>query len=277
MKTIKYITVFLAFLAMHGVLAQEGSIDLFSVPLSEPSKPGKLMVDQLTGSISVEAYEGKEVVVKATLSSSEGCCGGKNKQKDATKSKGMKRIGNSSLNISAEEKNNVVQIVNEQWNRATNLEIKVPQNFSLKLSTVNEGDIWVKGVKGDMEVSNVNGAITLESVSGSASTDTVNGDIDITFEKITSNANMAFSSLNGDLNISFPSSLKADVKAKSEMGEIYTDFDLVVSSNKPEVSENSSSGTYKVKLEQWVRGKINGGGPEMLFKTFNGNVYIKSN
>ena len=89
-------------------------------------------------------------------------------------------------------------------------------------------------------------------------------------------ANMAFSSLNGDLDITFPNTLKADVKAKSDMGEIYTDFDMQVSANKPEVNKNDSSGTYKVKIEQWVRGKINGGGPEMLFKTFNGDILIKS-
>nr|WP_297912237.1 DUF4097 family beta strand repeat-containing protein [uncultured Allomuricauda sp.] len=280
MKKIKYILVMFLFLMMNGIKAQEASIDLFSVPLSEPSKPGKLIVEQLAGSINVEGYEGNEVLIKASFGSKGECCGGKDKHKDKSelqkKAKGMKRIQNSSLNISAEEKNNVVQIINEQWNRATNLEIKVPKNFSLKLGTVNEGDIWVKGVRGDMEVSNVNGAITLESVDGSASTDTVNGDIDISFNTITSGANMAFSSLNGDLNISFPSSLKADVKAKSEMGEIYTDFDLVVASNKPEIKKNTSSGTYKVKLEQWVRGKINGGGPEMLFKTFNGDILIKS-
>ncbi len=282
MKKITYITVMIAFMALNGVFAQEESIDLFSVPLSEPSKPGKLIVEQLSGSIFVEAYEGKEVVIKASFGSVEGCCDGKHKHKHKDKgdkedkSAGMKQIQNSSFAISAEEKNNVVQVVNEQWNRATNLEIKVPKNFSLKLGTVNQGDIWVKGVNGDMEVSNVNGAITLESVSGSASTDTVNGDIDITFSSITSNANMAFSSLNGDLDITFPKSLKANVKAKSDMGEIYTDFEMAVSANKPEVNQNSSSGTYKVKLEQWVRGKINGGGPEMLFKTFNGNVYIKS-
>ena len=271
MEKIKYTIALIAFFAINGLLAQEKSIDLFSVPLSEPSRPGKLIVKQLSGSIYVEAYSGKEVVIKASVKEESN-----HKNQNKAAANGMKRIANSSLNISAEEKNNVVEVVNEQWNRATNLEIKVPQNFSLQLGTVNDGDIWVKGVNGDMEISNVNGSITLESVSGSASTDTVNGDIDVTFDKITSDANMAFSSLNGNLNISFPSSLKADVKAKSDMGEIYTDFDLAISENKPEVSQNSKSGTYKVKLEQWVRGTINGGGPEMLFKTFNGNVYIKS-
>ncbi|MEO0902643.1 MAG: DUF4097 family beta strand repeat-containing protein, partial [Bacteroidota bacterium] len=181
------------------------------------------------------------------------------------------------LSIEAEEKNNEVRVINEQWKRITNLDIKVPKNFSLKLSTVNDGNIFVKGVNGEMEISNVNGEITLEEVSGSASTDTVNGDIKVDFESITKDSNMAFSSLNGDVEIIFPNSLRADVKAKSDMGEVYTDFDMTVSANQPEVNQNRSSGTYKVKIEQWIRGKINGGGPEMLFKTFNGDVYIKSN
>ncbi len=279
MKKATYIITVIMALMVNALSGQEESVDLFSVPLSEPSKPGKLIVDQLAGSISVEAYQGNEVVIKASFGS-KGCCDGKHKHKNKDgkedKAAGMKRINNSSLAISAEEKNNVVQVINENWNRVTNLEIKVPKNFSLKLGTVNQGDILVKGVNGDMEISNVNGAITLESVSGSASTDTVNGDIEVNFTNIKSNANMAFSSLNGDLNITFPKSLKADVKAKSDMGEIYTDFDMAIASNEPEVHKSDSSGTYKVKLEQWVRGEINGGGPEMLFKTFNGNVYIKS-
>ncbi|PRX57664.1 DUF4097 family beta strand repeat-containing protein [Flagellimonas meridianipacifica] len=271
MKKIKYITMLFAFLAINGLIAQEDSIDLFSVPLSNPNNPGKLVVDQIAGSIKVEAYEGKEVVIKASFGSK------KQHYKDDSKEKpGMKRISSTSLNIGAEEKDNVVRVINEQWNRITNLEIKVPRNFSLKLSTVNDGNIFVTGVNGEMEISNVNGEITLEGVSGSASTDTVNGDIKVNFKSITTDANMAFSSLNGDVDITFPSSLKADVKAKSDMGEIYTDFDMAVSANQPEVSDNRSSGTYKVKIEQWVRGKINGGGPEMLFKTFNGDVYIKS-
>lgn len=250
--------------------AQEKSINLFSVPLSNPSSPGKLVIDQISGSINVAAYEGKEVVVKASFGSE------KHHHKEKNNREGMKRIEGSSLNIGAEEKNNVVHIINEQWNKITNLDVKVPKNFSLKLSTVNDGNISVKGVDGEMEISNVNGEITLESVSGSASTDTVNGDIKVEFNSIDSDANMAFSSLNGDVEITFPNSLKADVKAKSDMGEIFTDFDMQVIVNKPEVNKNSSSGTYKVKLEQWVRGKINGGGPEMLFKTFNGDILIKS-
>ncbi|WP_165769961.1 DUF4097 family beta strand repeat-containing protein [Flagellimonas pacifica] len=270
MKSLKLGIVLIVSILTGNLTAQETNIDLFSIPLSDSSVPGKLIISQLSGSIDVVAYDGKEVVIKASFENRKEHYGKDHKRN------GMKKIKNSSLDISAEEKNNVVRVINEQWNRATNLQVNVPKNFSLKLATVNDGDIYVKGVSGEMEISNVNGEITLESVSGSASTDTVNGDIKVDFNSIANDANMAFSSLNGDLDITFPSTLKADVKAKTDMGEIYTDFDMQISSNQPEVNKNSSSGTYKVKIEQWVRGKINGGGPEMLFKTFNGDILIKS-
>ncbi|MCL6274823.1 DUF4097 family beta strand repeat-containing protein [Muricauda sp. 2012CJ35-5] len=261
------LTIALYCMAIISSTAQE--TDLFTVPLSDPGAPGKLIVEQVSGSITVQGYSGSEVTVQASFDD------GKSRHKEKTKN-GMRKIGNSSLSISAEEKNNVVTIDNDQVNKTTNLIVKVPRNFALHLSTINHGNIEVSNVNGEMEISNVNGAITLDNISGSATTDTVNGDIKVTFESITSDAPMGFSSLNGDLDITFPSSLKANVKAKTDMGDILTDFDMVVMENVPEVNKNSESGTYKVQLEQWVRGKINGGGPEMLFKTFNGDIMIKS-
>ncbi|MEM9647544.1 MAG: DUF4097 family beta strand repeat-containing protein [Bacteroidota bacterium] len=270
MKKLNILGIVMAFLFAHGLMGQEKSMDLFTIPLSNPGSPGKLVIEQVTGSIHVEAYEGAEVVVKASFGNGRG----HHRTKGGTS--GLKRIQNSSMDISAQEKNNVVLVDNDQVNKVTDLEVKVPKNFSLKLGTINEGEISVKGINGEMEITNVNGGITMEAVSGSATTDTVNGDIKVDFITIDQNANMAFSSLNGDLDITFPSSLKADVKAKTDMGDIFTDFDMQVGSNQPEIKKNNSGGTYKVQLEQWVRGKINGGGPEMLFKTFNGNILIKS-
>ncbi len=267
MKSInKYIAV-LAVMAVGIAQAQTKEIDLFSIPLSSPGKVGMLEVEQLSGSIKVVAYAGDEVIVKVTVADVE----------DKGKSKyGMKRIGGAGLNISAEEDDNVVTINNEAWNRKTDFDIKVPKNFSLKLETVNDGDIYVEGVNGEMEISNVNGHITLKDVSGSATTDTTNGEVKVNFNSVHSGADMAFSSFNGNVEVIFPSSLKANVKAKSEMGDIYSDFDMTISDREPEMEKGETSKGYKVKIEQWVRFNINGGVPEMLFKTYNGDILIKS-
>jgi hypothetical protein len=34
-------------------------------------------------------------------------------------------------------------------------------------------------------------------------------------------------------------------------------------------------GKYRVKVDKTTVGTINGGGPDMEFKTFNGNIYIR--
>ncbi|GMN11625.1 DUF4097 family beta strand repeat-containing protein [Croceitalea sp. MTPC9] len=269
MKNLKLIAIVVGFLAVCISSAQEKKIDLFTIPLSNPNSPGVLSVDQISGSINVVAYSGKEVIVKATVHENDKDC-------DDCGKKGMKKISGSSLNISAEENDNVVRIHNELWNNKTDFDIKVPVNFSLKLETVNNGDIYVEGVNGEMEISNVNGEITLKDISGSASANTTNGELKVNFNSIANGADMAFSSFNGNVEVTFPSSLKANVKAKSDMGDVYTDFDMNISENKPDVDRSSNRGSYKVKVEQWVKGKINGGGPEMLFKTFNGDIIIKS-
>lgn len=267
MKNIKSLIAIIILSVFIGS-AQDTTVELFSVPLSNPGSAGKLIVEQISGSVVVTSYNGNEVVVKASFGDEE--------NKKVKERVGLKKISNSSMNISAEEKNNVVQIINEQFNRETNFEIKVPANFSLKLSTVNNGDINVEGITGEMDITNVNGSIMLQNISGSASADTTNGDINVTFNSVTKGANMAFSSFNGEVDVTFPKSLKANIKAKSDMGEIFTDFDMEVITQKPTMNTDKSSGTYKVKIEQWVNGKINGGGPEMLFKTFNSDIIIRA-
>ena len=52
--------------------------------------------------------------------------------------------------------------------------IWVPQKFSLKLSTVNNGDITVDNATGELEITNVNGAIKLSQVAGSKAANTLN-------------------------------------------------------------------------------------------------------
>jgi DUF4097 and DUF4098 domain-containing protein YvlB len=89
---------------------------------------------------------------------------------------------------------------------------------------------------------------------------------------------MAFSSLNGDIDVTLPADLKATVSFSSDRGDVFSDFDVVMSaqSMKPVVKErDGEGGRYSVKMDKNVRGKINGGGPEIQFKNFNGAIYIR--
>ena len=87
---------------------------------------------------------------------------------------------------------------------------------------------------------------------------------------------MSFTSFNGNVDVTFPPDTKASAKMMSGMGEIYTDFDMAMKSSPVKEEKNKEGGVYKVSIEKWMLGDINGGGPEMTFKNFNGDIFIRS-
>jgi len=40
-------------------------------------------------------------------------------------------------------------------------------------------------------------------------------------------------------------------------------------------NKDSKSGAFKVSIDEWKRGEINGGGSEFTLKTNNGDIYIR--
>ncbi|MEJ0032305.1 MAG: hypothetical protein WDO15_18930 [Bacteroidota bacterium] len=55
---------------------------------------------------------------------------------------------------------------------------------------------------------------------------TYNGEIKVTFDKIAENTPMSYVTYNGDIDISFPATLKASLKMKTQQGEVLTGFDV---------------------------------------------------
>src|SRR5712671_3365697 len=52
---------------LTGALAQDIPADRVSVPLRDPSRPGLVKVNLMTGGIVVKGYDGKEIVIEARL------------------------------------------------------------------------------------------------------------------------------------------------------------------------------------------------------------------
>jgi hypothetical protein len=192
------------------------------------------------------------------------------------KAKGMKKIPNVGLGLSVEESQNVVRIESESWRRSIDLKIKVPANTSLKLATVNDGDIAISGVSGDLELSNTNGSITVHAAAGTVVANTVNGEVNVTFAQFNATKSMAFSTLNGDIDVTLPPAINADVRMSSDNGEIYSDFELKLQPRPSQVKEErGGAGKFKVTIGKEVYGTIGSGGADLLFKTFNGDIYIR--
>ena len=143
---------------------------------------------------------------------------------------------------------------------------------------MNDGDIVVTGIDGEIDVDDVNGAVTLNNVSGSAVAHALNEHVHATFTHVNPQKPMAFSSLNGDIDVTFPADVKANVSIRSDRGDVFSDFDvqLQASAPKQEVEDGrGKGGKYRVKIDKTVHGTINGGGPEYQFTNFQGQIYIR--
>lgn len=268
MKKVKRSLLTLLFIAFSvGSFAQqEGKLE---IPLTDPEKRGVLKVDIKSGSIDVKGYDGKNVVVnyrsrERLLSKSA-----------KSDSEGLKRIPGSTIDLEGTEHENTVIVNSSSWNKGVDLSIEVPKEFDVKVETYNNGNIFVDNIAGEVVAKNYNGRITLENISGLALANTYNGDIKISYNEVTPDTPMAYNTYNGKVDLTFPQDVKANFKMKSSRGEIFSAFDMQVEPTKPVTRSDSKSGVYKVKVNEWIQGKINGGGPEVTIKTYNGNIYIR--
>ena len=241
-----------------------------TVPISDPSRPVTLRAHLVSGSITVKGGDVKEVIVEARARGDEAHSGGR--------AEGMKRIPMTSTGLNIEAENNNVRVSTDSYQRTIDLTITVPTHTSVSLHSVNDGNIVVSGVDGDLDINNVNGEVDLKNIGGSVVAHALNGHVVATFNRVDPTKPMAFSSLNGDIDVTFPADLKANVSLRTDNGEVYSDFDVKVVPTAPQqtVEDNrGKGGKYRVKIDKNVRGTINGGGQEIQFKNFNGNIYIR--
>jgi len=269
MRYIKLIIVLcLPLLMATTITAQD--FEEVTIPLTNPNESGSLEIHIKKGPIKVTGVPRKDVLIKYTSI-------GKSKQKKKEKSKnGLRRIPGRNLSLSIEEHDNEVSIHSSNWNAGIRLDIEIPIEMDLELHTYNQGDIEVDNVKGMLELTSYNGPISATNVSGSVMADTYNGEIIVTFDQLTPNTPMAFSTYNGEIDLTFPKGTKATTKMRTRNGEIYTGFeDMTIEKQKVKQEKDGSGAVYKVKIGEWMIGKINGGGTEFTMKNYNGDIFIR--
>jgi hypothetical protein len=252
------------------VLAQQADTDRVTVPLSDPSQPAFLTVSLVHGSITVRGANRKDILV---IARSQAERPSRRVDPDAA---GLRRIPQTA-GYRITEEGNRVRVSADSPHRSLGFEIEVPARTNVKLSTVNDGEILIENIDGDIDVSNTNGGIALNNVAGSVNAGTTNGNLRATLTRVTAEREMAFTSLNGTVDVTLPSSTKANLRLRSDNGDIYSDFEMqLVPAAAPTIQDSrGSNGRYRISRNKAIVGTINGGGPEFELRTFNSNVYVR--
>src|SRR6185503_13331101 len=122
----------------------------------------------------------------------------------------------------------------------TDIQIRVPRRTSVKASLVNGGDVHA------------------------------------TFETVDAAKPMSFISFNGDVDVTLPANLAADLIVGSQQGDVFTDFEVVAQNDPPNMQQRAGpKGGNQIRVTHNTRYAIGGGGPDITLRTFNGDVMIR--
>jgi len=239
-----------------------GQFQEVNVPFSDMSKRGKLVVNVKMGPVTVVGTGRQDVLVK--YKSGEG------KELGFEEAKGgLKRISGGFAGIEITEKNNEVYVGSQSWTKSIVLEIEVPQDIDIKLDAHNFGDINVDNIKGEVAIKSFNGSINAENISGSLVASTYAGGLKASFNSVTPDTPLSFTCYAGDIDITLPASVKASFKMHTEMGEIFTGFDMDLKQPEIKQSKGKNNTVLRTFVDEWITGKVNGGGPEVTVKNFS--------
>lgn len=257
----------LVWAGVAGAAAEEVKVNW-----SDPSKPGTVAVDLMNGNVTVEGYEGREVVINATGDGVQV----RDRMRTDGKRAGLKKIGGTGGGLNVEEQNNVVRVTVPMFGEAR-VTLRVPSDSSLKISCVNCDDVSVSNVNGDVELKNINGTVKALNMGGAVVAHSLNNDIVVKMRSLAAGKAMSFTSMNGDIDVTMPAAAKADFVISTHNGEIFTDFDVALepSADREVKDKRSEGGAFKMKINQNLKGKVNGGGPLMQFKNHNGDILIR--
>jgi len=147
--------------------------------------------------------------------------------------------------------------------------VKVPESVTLEAKTVNHGNVYVANLSGPVKVGNVNGSVEVKNARKIESASTGNGDVTITFLESPKDP-IHFNTVNGDFNFTLPADFSAEVYLESMNGDLYTSFDY--QNTGPKVTKSQKNGRFKISSKSGI--EIGSGGPELTFKSINGNVYL---
>jgi hypothetical protein len=138
--------------------------------------------------------------------------------------------------------------------------VRVPENIRFSAENVN-GNVTANNLGRVVRASSVNGRVQVSTKSW-AEVSSVNGNVKARMGQADWPGTLSIETVNGSIELELPGDLSADVAFKSVNGELESDFALTV--------QGSMSGHS-------MKGRIGNGGRELKIETVNGSVRLKHN
>jgi len=199
--------------------------------------------------VQIEGHSGNEVIFTNNTH---------NNEEQTERSKGLRVI--NSIGLEDGDVTTIQQVTNgASCSCDDGYTIKIPNGLNLYVehSTTYGDDVQIKGVSGEIEISVNYNDVMLEDISGPVAAKTVYGDLESVFSSVSQSNPISLVSVYGHVDVSVPSSTKANLNVKTNYGALYSDLDI-------KIKTVDESGNMKSLSTKRVIGTLNGGGCSTL-------------
>jgi hypothetical protein len=194
------------------------------------------------------------------------------KQEKKDKMKGMKAVysggvDNTGFGLLVEKDGETLRVRDlKSWMQRGSVTITLPKSMNVSLDCGNLGKADIEGFSSEIEVNSNVGEITLADVTGPITAHTSTGPITVKFSNVNQSSPISITSSTGDVDVSLPTSTKANLELNSTMGTIYTDFDLEIP---------RKDGMKRIGAIRKIESKLNSGGVNISLRSSTGDVYLR--
>lgn len=217
----------------------------------------EVVLDNVSGSVEVAGYSGRDVVVEIG-------------KWIRAESAGKLEAARREVKLEASESAGVLKLLVDgpfrcdcnSWGMRRN-GYRVTYDFKLRMPADAAFDIRT-----------VNGPLTMEGIAGAGKATTVNGAVRVIFANNPPGP-VALETVNGNVDVTLRPGLSADLRMKTMNGGMYTDFEV-----KPLPAEGARTerrdGKFIYRMQDAARVRAGAGGPELSLKTLNGDIFVRS-
>lgn len=241
--------------------------------------PHTLEVRTITGNVRIEGYDGADVVMTATRSTTaDSTADFEAAQRDVTLD-----VADGGGTIKAVVRYSDGDTCGDQerhhdrdwpdYEVRYDFTIRVPRDTRLVVCTINDGHVDVTGTRADFELRSINGPINFADMGGSGEATTVNGAVKGSFSA-PPRSDSVFRTINGSIVLTLPTSFAADINMKTFNGGLYTDFDTRSLTTPQAITSERKGNRTIYQANTFARVRIGNGGPQMTMDTLNGDVRV---
>ncbi|MCZ4223812.1 DUF4097 family beta strand repeat-containing protein [Pedobacter rhodius] len=259
---------------------------------------GKLNLN--IGGAIVEGYSGNEIIFSMAKSENDVV---------DERAKGLRVISgsgfadNTGMGIDVSEKGDEINVNPVRKGVLTGIvTIKVPQNIKIAFNNtnVNQDELILKNLKNEIEISVSYTKIKLENNTGPMNVKTLYGSVDAIFNGEIKGP-VSIVSVYGYVDVSMPATTKANVELGTSYGNLYAGEGFKIAVEKSTNEKTESAGTinsvqgltkttgysinsqgsviglnsYSSRDRETLKGKLNGGGADVILKSNYKNVYLR--